>query len=33
LHTMMTPDGTMTKRTSELGDQFLTFIADPAPEP
>lgn len=29
LHAMMTGQGTMGKRTTELGDQFLAFITDP----
>ena len=29
LHAMMTPNGMVSKRTTTLGDEFLTFIADP----
>lgn len=29
LHTMMTPAGTLQKRTTEFGDRFLTFIQSP----
>lgn len=29
LHTMMTPEGTLQKRTTEVGDRFLAFIRSP----
>ena len=30
LHTLMSGDGTLAKRTSDTGDEFLRFIDDPA---
>lgn len=31
LHVTMTPEGTLSKRTTEFADQFLKFIEDPGP--